>query len=64
MKWRFGMNSYNVIGMKTNYYYYKNNKHEGPHINLIVSGRLYEIVKKKKSNSPKCKIAVQKPFFF
>lgn len=48
MKWRFGMNSYNVIGMKTNYYYYKNNKHEGPHINLIVSGRLYEIVKKKK----------------
>ncbi len=39
------MNSYNVIYMKINDYY-KNNKHEGPHINLIISGRLYEKVKK------------------
>lgn len=62
MKWQFSMNSYNVICMKTNDYY-KNNKHDGPHINLIISGRLYEKVKKDYTNSPKLKIAVQKPFF-
>ncbi len=61
MKWQFSMNSYNVICMKTNDYY-KYNKHEGPHINLIISGRLYEKVKKDYTNSPQRKIAVQKPF--
>lgn len=62
MKWQFSMNSYNVICMKTNDYY-KNNKHDGPHINLIISGRLYEKVKKRLYKFAKTKNCCSETFF-